>query len=69
MQFPDLIDKQHAPMRFGYRAGLGLRNACNAHSACPLVDGVMDRADERICDSALVEASRRGINLRKLGFR
>ena len=63
MQFADFIQKQHPAMRFGDRAGFGLRHALCAQLPRTLINRVMDAADERVGNRAFIKAHARRIHL------
>ena len=69
MEFPDLVDEQHATIGFTDSAGLGTRNAHLPESPCPLINGVMDRAQKRICNASLVKLQCGGVHLHKFRVR
>ena len=61
----DLVEKKHAAVGARDRAFLGLRHAALPQRAGPLIDGVVDAAEERVGDGALVKAQAGGVHLDK----
>ena len=55
MQLADFIQEEHAAMRPGHCSGLGLRDPLHAKLTRALINGVVNAADERIGNGALVE--------------
>ena len=69
IHFTDFVDEQNATMRIGDQARLWFRNpAVRQRFLRPLIDGVMDRAQQRIGDIARVPAQRRAVGFHKRCF-
>ena len=65
MQLADLIQKQHAAVRLGDGSRLGLGHSLHAQRPGPLIDGIVNAADQRVGDGSLVEADAGGVHLDK----
>ena len=65
MQFPDLIDKQNPAMGFTYRTGMGSRDTCLSKSSCTLINGIMHRPQQRVCNIPLIKLQCRCVDLHK----
>ncbi len=65
VQLPDLIDKENPAVGLGHGAGLGLGDPGHAQGAGPLVDRIVDGADEGVGDPPFVKAGGGGIQLDK----
>lgn len=69
MELPDFVNEQHAPIGFTNSAGLRTGNAHLPKSPCPLINGVMDRAQKRICNASFVKLQCGGVHLHKFRVR
>ena len=65
MQLPDFVQEQYAPMGPGHRPFLGLGHPVDAQLARPLIDGVVDAADQRVRDGPFVKPHAGGVHLDK----
>ena len=61
----DLVEKKHAAVGARDRAFLGLRHAALPQRAGALIDGIVDAAEERVGDGALIKAQAGGVHLDK----
>ena len=61
----DLVEKKHAAVGARDRAFLGLRHSALPKRTGALIDGIMNTAEERVGDGALVKAQAGGVHLDK----
>ena len=66
MQLPDFINKQHAAVRFADCPRTRSGNSRVAKCPCALINRIMHRAKQRVCNVAFIKLQGGRINLHKL---